>query len=436
MSGLRLVDRLDPSFAWDGHELYRPGAFAVGAPVPEGLRGAAASVKGEAADGWRLLRDPLGINKLFWATHPDGTILVAARPFRLIAAGCPFEDIRAIPRGTVVDLDPGASEPAVHSLRRVPSLPAGLAGVDVETVAREIRELLDRYLAALRRACPAAQVFVCLSGGLDSSGIAVLAREHFADVVAVSFDLQRGGRPSDDRVAARRLAHVLGLELLEATVDDDELLEALDLVLVEGIDWRDFNVHAGLVNAALARAVSEVVTAGDRESAIVLTGDLANEFLADYGPERYRAVTYYALPSVPPSQLRASLVQGLDTSNREIGVFAVWNLAVVQPYAAAADAYLALPEAFLALEDRKQRLCRAVFGRLLPEHVYLRPKVRAQLGSSGRDGGVLGACVDHGIDATWLTERFARLHGVDDRARLGWFIRAGRYKTGVPRLQN
>jgi 7-cyano-7-deazaguanine synthase in queuosine biosynthesis len=44
------------------------------------------------------------------------------------------------------------------------------------------------------------EAFVCLSGGLDSTGIAVLVREHFRNVVAVGFDLQRpDGRMSEDR---------------------------------------------------------------------------------------------------------------------------------------------------------------------------------------------------------------------------------------------
>jgi asparagine synthetase B (glutamine-hydrolysing) len=434
MSGLRVIGSLDPSFAWDGRDLYPPRAFAARRPVPDPLRGAAASVEGNERSGWRIVRDPLGINKLFWTDDANGTILVAARPRRLVNAGCAFEEIRAIPRGKIIDLGSAAAEPAIHSLGPEPgrSLELG-TDVDVDAIAREIRDSLDGYLAALRRAYPAARIFVCLSGGLDSSGIAVLAREHFDELVAVSFDLRRNGRESEDRRAARRLARDLGLDLLEANVDETDLLEALDLVLVEAVDWRDFNVHAALVNAAIASAVSDAVPA-DRESTIVLTGDLANEFLADYGPERYKDATYYVLPSLGPSQLRASLVHGLDTSHREVGVFAAWNLAVVQPYAAAVDAYLALPEAFLALKDRKERLCRAVYGQLLPNYVYLRPKVRAQLGSSGDDAGVLGACVDCGVDGVWLKKRFARLHGVDDLAALGRFIRAGRYRTELPRL--
>ena len=165
---------------------------------------------------------------------------------------------------------------------------------------------------------------------------------------------------------------------------------------------------------------------------LVMTGDLANEFLVDYHPERYRGVTYYELPRLPAAALRTSLVRGLDTCHREIGVFAAWNLSVVQPYAVAIDAYMSLGPEFLKLEDRKERLCRQIFGNLIPEYVYSRPKVRAQVGDPGVGGGVLAACADRGFDRRWLRQRFAHLHDIADPGILDRFIRAGHYRASVP----
>jgi hypothetical protein len=225
------------------------------------------------------------------------------------------------------------------------------------------------------------------------------------------------------------VAGELGLGLLEADPNEKELLDHLDTVLVDGVDWRDFNVHAGLVNAVLARAIAQ---AGGRFARpLVFTGDLANEFLIDYAAERYQGETYYELPRLSPRMLRASLVRGLDTSHREVGVFGGFGVPVVQPYAVAVDTYLALPEDFLLLPERKERLCRAIFGERLPAFVYERPKARAQTG--GAEGaGVLGACLRHGIDAHYLRARFAELHGVEDSAALDRFVRAGLYRSGIP----
>jgi asparagine synthetase B (glutamine-hydrolysing) len=425
MSAPHIVGDLDRTLAWDGSRLYRDADLTPGAEPPLALRGAAGSVLPGGDGRVRIVRDPLGIGKLFWA-EADGTVSVAARPWRLTQAGHDFDAIRAVPRGCVIDVDrDGAAERREIELGGRSSEP----GAGIECSARTIRPAVSGYLAAISAAHPGARAFVCLSGGLDSSGIAVVAQEHFPDLTAVSFDLDRG-RPSEDRVIARQLARDLGLGLLEATVTEAQLLANVDTALLEGIDWRDFNVHAALVNAALAEAIADTV-ADHAGPVLVLTGDLANEFLADYQPERYRGATYYRLPDLPRPALRRILVRGLDTSHREIGVFAAWGLTAVQPYAAAVDAYLALPDAFLADPDAKSMLCRQLFGEQLPGYVYARRKTRAQVGGAEATG-VLGLCVDRGLDGACLKRRFAELHGVADPSALDRFIRAGLYRSGVP----
>src|SRR5207237_8247735 len=83
-------------------------------------------------------------------------------------------------------------------------------------------------------------------------------------------------------------------------------LELLDTVLLEGIDWRDFNVHAGLVNAALARGIAQL-HASDSAAPVALTGDIANELLADYHAEQIGGRAFSALPPPPPPRPPAPL---------------------------------------------------------------------------------------------------------------------------------
>jgi asparagine synthetase B (glutamine-hydrolysing) len=435
MSTIDVRGGLDRNFSWDGTRLHVNADFEAGALVPRGLRGAAASVRRSPGGRWRILRDPLGLNKLFWAQADDGHVDIAARPRTLISAGHHLDQVSAIPRGCVADLGDGEST-SESILPGSWSSSAAQPVMSVQDAGREIRTRLDGYLAALAAAYPSAPVFVCLSGGLDSSGIAALTRDHFTGAVAVSFELRRsGGGASQDRVVAVRLARDLDMPLLEVTTTEDPLFEHLDTVLVDGVDWRDFNVHAGLVNAAMAAGIHAARPAGDPAVPIlVLTGDLANEFLVDYHAESYRGTAYYELPRLPAAALRASLVRGLDTCHREVGVFGAWGLSVIQPYAAAVDAYLSLSGEFLAAEDRKEQLCRHIFGTLVPEYVYSRPKVRAQVGDPDIARGVLAACVDRGFDRSWLRQRFAQLHDVADPARLDRFIRAGCYRSSIPVL--
>jgi asparagine synthetase B (glutamine-hydrolysing) len=433
VSAIRVVGELDETLAWDGERLYHDADLGPDGGDASALRGAAGTVSASSRrNRWRVVRDPLGLNKLFWAREPAGGIVFAARPWLLVEQGYALDDVSAVPRGTQIDLEPDWLEPRGNSL--VPDAWSNAAAeeVDLEAVGREIRVRLERYLEALAARHRGAPPFVCLSGGLDSSAIAVLIAERFPDAVAVSFDLRRsGGGASEDRRVAARLARELGLPLLEATVTLDQLLEPLDTVLREGIDWRDFNVHAALVNAALADAIADAAGSVDARP-LVFTGDLANEFLADYEPERYRGKTYYPLPRLEPGALRALLVRGLDTCHREIGVFEHWGLTLVQPYAVAVDTYMHLPDGFLRAPDRKQRLCHAMLGDTMPRYVLTRDKTRAQVGGDQSGGGVLAACVERGIDESWLRRRFAELHRVEDERSLDRFIRAGRYRAAQP----
>jgi hypothetical protein len=76
MKFIRLLRQLDPNFAWNGSRLCDRSAFLPEADIRCDLRGAAVSVEAGSPEGWRLLRDPLGINKPFWAYGEAGSILV------------------------------------------------------------------------------------------------------------------------------------------------------------------------------------------------------------------------------------------------------------------------------------------------------------------------------------------------------------------------
>lgn len=427
MSDVSLIGALDPAMGWDGAHIYDPAA----AWPPARLAGAAAGFYRLRGGGARVLRDPLGLGKVFWARSESGDLAFAARPARLVQAGYRFDDIRASPRGHSARVDARGRLAERAVIERAGTDPGG--GASAGAIAASIRRGLDSYLAAVAAAHPNRRAYVCLSGGLDSSTVAVLARRHFSALTAVSFDLAASERgESEDRACARRLAADLDMPLLEATAGPADLLSHLDLVLVEGIDWRDFNVHCGLVNAVLAEAIARDTGPQDPPP-IVVTGDLPNELLVDYHAETYRGRRYYELPRLEVSTLRRALVDGLDTCHREVGVFGAFGLAVAQPYAACAPAYLRLPADALERDDRKDRLVWDIVGSELPEYIYRRPKVRAQLGDA-EGGGALAACVDRGVDGPWLRRRFAQLHGIEDESALDRFIRAGRYRAELPGL--
>ena len=362
-----------------------------------------------------MRRDPLGVNKLFFGLDED-RVESANYLDDLRRGGWTPSQIWSVPSGHRIRIDLGARSLSIEK-ESGPEFVEDDGG-SLEGHARRIRARLDEAFEALSAEL-SGELFVTLSGGLDSTGIAVLAKQHLGDFTAVSFTVEGEDREGGDLAAARRVADALGVRLLEVHMPREALAARVDDVLRWGQDWRDFNVHCGLVNLALAEALPAGAT--------VLTGDGMNELMADYSPVEVEGRVLYALPRLSPGKLRRFLVQGLDSGDREVGIFARRGVRTVQPYLLCADAYASLPERFVAHEGSKQALVRHVLGQAVPAFVYDRPKVRAQVGSSEAVGGTVRALLDAGVDQAQLANRFRALLGFTekDQRRL---IRAGYYR--------
>jgi asparagine synthetase B (glutamine-hydrolysing) len=392
----------------------------------------------ETPSGHVLVRDPLGVNKLFFTVTDDGTVASSNYLHELIEAGASLERVWSVPSGQAAVIDPASGRYELRRHHQVEFDDAPDTRLDDDLVER-VRARLDVAFAGIAAITADRPVYVCMSGGMDSTGVAVLARRWLTNVTAVTFALAEeqalragAGGPPDDLATARRLSRDLGMPLLEVICPGDAIVATLDDVLRFGQDWRDFNVHCGLVNEALARAIAADAAGRGAGRPLVLTGDTMNELMADYTPVEYRGQTFYALPRLPLAKLRRFLVGGLDSGDREVGIFGRHGIDVVQPYALCADAYASVPAGALADPRSKQALARAVFGDAVPEYVYARPKVRAQAASE-EVGGTLGLLADRGIHGVALAARFARTLGVDPDG-LRNLIRAGvyRYTTTYP----
>jgi asparagine synthetase B (glutamine-hydrolysing) len=276
------------------------------------------------------------------------------------------------------------------------------------------------------------RLYVTLSGGLDSSAIAAFTREFVGEFTAITFGVE--GVESEDMASAELVARALGVELMKVWVSPKQILEYLDVALLYGQDWREFNVHCALVNAPLGAAIQKHHAASESHAdtqptakPVLLTGDVMNELMIDYTAVHYKGGVYYALPNVQADLMRRVLVAGLDSGDREVGVFWHYGLEVIQPYALAADAYVALPPSCLTGPGAKQDFQQKVFGERVPAHVYKRPKTRAQEGTKESGGGTLAICVDNGVDEAWLKKRFAELYTIDAK-ELPRYMRNGRYR--------
>jgi len=399
-----------------------------------------------------LARDLLGVNKLFFAVGPQGEVDSSSYFHDLVRRGHAPARIWSVPSGHLVRISPDRRALVLEKYSPL-TFADDAPAVDAELPrhAARIRQRLEATFQALGRALAGRRVYVTLSGGLDSTTVAALASAHIADLTAITFAVAGASprRPRDgdgfadgydegsDLRYASRVAAALGIPLHIVEVGRDALVELLDDVLLYGQDYRDFNVHCGLVNAALGRAIATLSPASDRaapgDRPVVLTGDTMNELMADYTPVQYAARDHYALPRLAAGRLRRFLVGGLDSGDREVGIFARWGIDTVQPYALIPDAYTTLPGGFLEATGAKQRLARLVMGERVPDFIYDRPKVRAQVGGSEEVGGTLAAMVDRGIDGAELERRFRDLVGFDAPELRRW-IRAGvyRFTTSYP----
>lgn len=397
-----------------------------------------------------LARDPLGVHKRFVAIAEDGSVDDDRLLARLLRRH-PAERVFAVPssgvlrvsrggiaideRGTIggeprsSDRGPSRGEGVLHFRRHHEGTLDEAITSNVARIEGELARVFDR----LQRVLVGRSVWVTLSGWLDSSTVAALAAERFPSLRAITFRLDDGPLADDeDLAAARRVAAHLGIPLFEVVVSPERVLALVDEALVHGQDWRDFNVHCALVNAALAQALgAESDTEPRGAPPVVLTGDGANELFADYAAEQLEGRLYYELPRLPRGRLRRFLVRGLDAGDREVGPFARHGAEVVQPYLLAAAAYAALPDAFVEDRAAKQRLAERLVGTRLPRFVFERPKVRAQCAREGRPGGTLALLHAQGIDQAWLLARFSELLAVEPT----WareLIRGGVYRTPRP----
>jgi asparagine synthetase B (glutamine-hydrolysing) len=413
-----------PNLIWEGTESGACGEVLAGS--------AGGPVFGQYAllhqdqDHYYLIRDRLGLNKLFYHLDPDSkTLTVGHYLFEVARATGDYNGVRSVPAGhyLVVDRETLARRLVSYwDLSRVETA----ADFDLEGFQHRVDALLTRLFVALdRRAGPDARFYVCLSGGLDSTVIAAYAGRYLRNVTAVSFSYER---LSDDFRAAERIAGGLGLPFLPVVARRRFEEGLLDDVLRFGQDWRDFNVHCAWVNAHIAGHLRE---SGPVGGAMVLTGDLMNELVADYTPVEFGGAVYYPQPRIPREKLRRFLVYGLDSSDRETGIFHHHGLTVVQPYSLVAEEYLSVPPEILAMERWKERLNGALLSRLDRREIgdlVLKSKLRAQVGSS--DGGTLGLFHEAGITQQKLEERWQALFAPTAREdRLEPVIVGGRYRS-------
>jgi asparagine synthase (glutamine-hydrolysing) len=211
-----------------------------------------------------LARDRIGIKPLYYGHAPGN----GNRPALVFAS-----ELKAMPPGVrdVFEFPPGTYYHSQQGFQRyytVPEChPAG--GVPPGEHGRRVREVLER--AVEKRLMSDVPLGSFLSGGLDSSIIAAIARQHMDRLHTFSVGIE-GARDLD---AARRVAAHIGSVHHAYTYTVDEVLRALPEIIYHLESFDQDLVRSAIPTYFCARLAAHHVK-------VILTGEGADELFAGY----------------------------------------------------------------------------------------------------------------------------------------------------------
>jgi asparagine synthase (glutamine-hydrolysing) len=234
------------------------GFIKWGDKIVDELDGMFAFVLIDADGSLVAARDPLGIKPLYMG-RIDGRLAFASEIKALVDVA---QDIEEFPAGHVYDSRTGFRQyykvPAPHAVDRG----------EEETLAAVRATLIDSVEKRLRSDVPWGAF---LSGGLDSSIIAAIAKRHVDELNTFAVGLEG----SSDLAAARQVAEHLGTTHHEYVIKPHDVIEVLPHVLhhLESYD-RDL-VRSAVPTYFVARLAAQ-------HAKVVLTGEGADELFAGY----------------------------------------------------------------------------------------------------------------------------------------------------------
>jgi asparagine synthase (glutamine-hydrolysing) len=242
-------------------------------------------------------RDPFGIKPLYWAAGPGGVAFSSEKKSLLALApalgvGLALDPaalqhylalqyvpepetlhaaVRRIESGTWLRVTPGGElHVQRYFLPRFESK-ATLSAPSADALHRRIADALRDSVRAHMVADPGISVGTFLSGGIDSTAIAVLAKEFKPDLVAFTVGFKTPGYSEID--VASQTAEVLGIEHVVRTVDVSEVMQALPMII-----WA---LDDPLADPSLVPLYFVAREASSRVKA-VLSGEGADELFAGY----------------------------------------------------------------------------------------------------------------------------------------------------------
>lgn len=312
-------------------------------------------------DGFLLARDPLGIKPLYWAWE-EGKVYVASEIKTLADLS---DNIEEFPPGHYYHSQRGLYQYYFLGQGMIPVVQTEEeAYLAIQNILRE---------AVHKRLMADVPLGGALSGGLDSTIVAALAREQIDELHTFAV----GMAGSEDIIASQRAAEALGTvhHTLIYTVDD--VLKVLPSVVYHLESCDPALVRSAVPNYFLAKLVSDHVK-------VFLTGEGADELYAGYD-----YLSSFTEASALDAELRA-ITLALHNTNlqRADRLSMAWSVEARVPFLDTQSVSLAFSipaEWKLHTGYVPKCLLRRAFASLLPDDIAWRPKQKFSHGAGSRD---------------------------------------------------
>lgn len=307
--------------------------------------------------GMILKRDPIGVAPLYYGWTKEGILCFASEVKALLVA---TNDIHELPPGSIFDGEKIAKYTELKPRQPIHDSP--------EIIAGELRKRLER---SVEKCIGDGNVGSWLSGGLDSSVLAAIARKK----VKKLYTFAAGVEGAPDLIFAREMANYIKAEHFEIIVDMSDILSVLPEVIYHLESFDALLVRSTILNYLLARFASQHVPA-------VFSGEGGDELFAGY---EY-------LRSIPQENLNEELIdiigrlhntalQRVDRSASSHGTLPL--VAFLDPDVV--DYALQIPAEYKSKDGVEKWILRQAVKDLLPDQILNRRKSKFWQGGGVED---------------------------------------------------
>jgi len=368
-------------------------------------------IKEREKDNFKIIRDLSGSRKIFMGKKNKQQFF-SSNFIDLKNFGCKLNSIKSFERGTVTKINFKGKLISKKYIKQkeVIKFNKGFHKKIETKISLFLKEIKKKY----GNSC-----YVCLSGGLDSTLIAFFAKKIFKNVVLLTAYEKDKGKKSSDLKHASQVARKLKLKHIKIPFNLKKQLKDLKKIMYASQDWRDYNIHCAFLNFAIAKYIDKKL-----KKLPVLTGDMMNEFFADYDSEIFKGETFYNIPNVEKKIRQRFFIRSLDSSDREIGIFNFFRIPLFQPYSVVVSDYESIPKKII----NKKKSKYIINGKFIPNSLLklvLKKKNRAKITDDG--GGILSFFLKNMINQKKLNSLFKAYFKIDQKF-LRKFINIGSYR--------